>query len=169
MHKSTSLQLYTGYTVAQSKNRVNDSDLRNIENRGFYLNLVGRTSFKTNVNFENTTAFTNNHFLLDRITQNQISALTNSLKSIYKINPNFKTNVVFNFIATDLATNNHYFFIDAEITFTSKNKKFDYSIIGRNLTNNTTFETISISDYSRSISSHNLIERFVMASVSFKF
>ncbi|MDD3003760.1 hypothetical protein [Flavobacterium sp.] len=87
----------------------NDSDLRNIENRGFYLNHVGRTSFKTNVNFENTTAFTNNHFLLDRITQNQISALTNSLKSIYKINPNFKTNVVFNFIATDLATNNHYF------------------------------------------------------------
>lgn len=74
-----------------------------------------------------------------------------------------------NYISPDLSMSNNYWFLDAELQFVSKNKKFNYSVIARNLTNNKTFETISVSDFSKSVSSHNLLERFVMMSVGFNF
>lgn len=165
----TTFQASANYFISQSKNIVNNSDLRDVENRGLSLNLTARTGFKGNLNFENKTSFTTSTFFLDGVNQNDFSSLKNSFKSIYKVRQNLRANAVLSFISSDLSINNNYWFLDTEFRFTSKNKKFDYTIIGRNLTNNKTFETISISDYSRSTSSHNLINRFVMASVGFNF
>lgn len=165
----TTFQANTNYFISQSQNIVNNSGLRSVESRSLFLNLTGRTGFKGNLNFENKISFTNNRFLLDGTSQNNFSSLKNSFKAIFKVKENLKANAVLSFISSDLSVNNNYWFLDTELRFTSKNKKFDYTIIGRNLTNNTTFETVSISDYSRSTSSHNLINRFVLASIGFNF
>jgi len=165
----TNLQLHSSYSISQSKNMVNDLQLRNIENRSFLLNTTARTGFKGKLNFENKITYANTIFLLENQKQNNFSTLTNSFKTIYKIKENIKANTTLNFISPDLSMNNNYWFLDTELRFTSKNKKFDYSIIGRNLTNNKTFETISITDFSKTVSSHNLIDRFVMASFGFNF
>lgn len=165
----TTFHTSANYFISQSKNIVNGSDLRDIENRGLFLNLIGRTGFKGNLNFENKISFANSTFFLDGVNQNNFNSLKNSFKSILKIKENLRANAVLSFISSDLAINNNYWFLDTEIRFKSKSKKFDYTIVGRNLTNNKIFETISISDYSRSTSSHNLINRFVMASIGFNF
>ena len=148
---------------------VNDSQLRNIENRSFLLNTTARTGFQGKLNFENKIVYANTIFLLENQEQNKFSTLTNSFKTIYKINKTIEANTLLNFISPDLSMSNHYWFLDSELRFTSKNKKIDYSIIGKNLTNNKTFKTISITDYSKTVSSHNLIDRFIMASIRFNF
>lgn len=165
----TNLQLNSSYSISQSKNMVNDFQLRNIENRSFLLNATARTGFLTKLNFENKITYANTVFLLENQEQNKFSTLTNTFKTIYKAKENIKFHTVLNFISPDLSINNNYWFLDAELRFMSKNKKFDYSIMGRNLTNNKMFETISITDYSKTVSSHTLINRFVMASFSFNF
>lgn len=82
---------------------------------------------------------------------------------------NLKANAILNFISPNLSENNNYWFLDTELRFTSKNKKIDYTLTGRNLTNNKRVQSVSISDYSKTISSHNLIERYILFSVDFRF
>lgn len=165
----TNFQLNSSYSISQSKNMVNGSQLRNIENRSFLFNTTARTGFKGKLNFENKIAYANTVFILENQEQNKFTTLTNSFKTVYKVNKNIEANTLLNFISPDLSMNNNYWFLDTELRFTSKNKKFDYSIIGRNLTNNKKFKTISITDYSKTVSTHNLIDRFLMASFSFNF
>lgn len=165
----TTFQLNGNYNLSFDKNIVNDSDLRDIQMRNLFVSLTLRPGLKGKFGLENTTSFSNSEYFLEETLQNTFSSLTNNFKLIYKMGERLRANTVFSFVAPDLDSTNNYWFWDTEIYWTSKNKKFDYSIIARNLTNNTRFETISISDYSKRISSHNLIERFVIGSISFRF
>lgn len=165
----TTMQVNSSYSLTYDKNSINNSNLRNVETRLLSLNCVLRTGFKLKFNVENKFSYFNNAFFLDEVSQYQFSSLTNALKLIYKIGYDFKADATFNFISPDLSKNNNYLFLDAEIRYTPQDKNFQYAIVMRNLTNNTKFETTSISDYSRTISSHNLLERYILASVSFRF
>ncbi len=165
----TTLQLNSSYTMSFDKNIINDSDLRNIESRYLFLNCILRTGFKSKFNIENKISYFNHEFLLDEKEQNQYSSINNTSKLIYKIGYDFKADITYNFISPDLSKNNNYSFLDAAIRYTPQKNNFQYSLIMKNLTNISKFETVSISDYSRSISSHNLIKRYIMGSISFKF
>jgi len=91
------------------------------------------------------------------------------MKNRRKNTKTFTANATMNFVSTDLAIQNNYWFVNSEIGFSSKNRKISYSVIGKNLTNNYIFTTYNITDYSKSSISQNLIKRYVLASVSFKF
>ncbi|OYQ38405.1 hypothetical protein CHU92_05220 [Flavobacterium cyanobacteriorum] len=165
----TTLQINVNYSISQSKNVVNESNLRDVENKVAFFDITGRTGLRGMFDFENKTSFIHITSLLGDATQNKFSTLSNSLKSILKIRSNIKANATLNFIMPDLSINNNYWFLDTELRYTSANKKVEYSLIGRNLTNNKNFTTISITDYARSVSSHNLVERFIMLKCSFNF
>lgn len=165
----TTFEVASNYSISFDKNIVNNSDLRDIESRNLMIELTARKGGRSKLFLENRLSYMHNSFLLRNISKNNFSSFGDALKAVYRLTDNFKVATTLNYIIPDLSISNNYYFLDSEITFTSKNKKFDYSIIGRNLTNNKKFETISISDYSSSVSSHNLIKRFLMASVSFKF
>jgi hypothetical protein len=165
----TTYNFATTYSINFDKNIVNNSELRDIKSNNFFLELSARKGGKSKLFLENKLSYYHSSFKADNSKANKYSSFKNTLKGIYRFSDNFMFTNTFNFIATDLSTNNNYYFLDSEIVLISKNKKFNYSLIGRNLTNNKTFTTLSISDYSNSVSSHNLIERFVMASVSFRF
>jgi hypothetical protein len=148
---------------------VNSETIRDISNRNFNLELTERISINKKAFFENTSSFNTSLYLVDKITQNNFSAFKDSFKTIFKIKKQFNSVTTINYIVPDLALNKNYWFLDSEITFTSKNNKINYSIIARNLTNNKIFETVNVSDYSRTISSHNLIDRFILGNIAFKF
>ena len=165
----TNFKLSTSYSVSLDKNIVNDSELRDIKSKFLMVDFSAKVSIAKKVFFENSFSFNNNIYTLDNINQNDFSSIKDSFKTIFKIKKQFNSVTTLNFIVPDLSQQKKYLFLDSELTFTSKNKKVDYSIIGRNLTNNKFFETVNVSDYSRSVSSYNLIDRFVLASIAFKF
>lgn len=165
----TTWQLNANYSIAQSKNFVNESNLRDIQSNVAFLDLTGRTGLRGVLNFENKISFMHVTSYADGTSANYYSALTNSFRTILKIGRNLKANAGMNYISPDTSVDNNYWFLDSEVRVTSKNKKMEYSLIARNITNNKEFSTISVSDYSRSTASHNLIERFLLLKVAFSF
>lgn len=165
----TDLKINSNYSISFDKNIVNNSELRDVKSKNFMLDLTAKIAFTKNTYIENTISYRLNNYSLDGVDTNAFSNVNNSFKAVLKPAQRFKATIGLNFIVPDLTSSENYWFLDSEFSFTSKNKKFEYSIIGRNLTNNTRFQTISISDYEKTISSHNLINRFVSASISFRF
>ncbi|MCW4468113.1 TonB-dependent receptor [Flavobacterium sp. MFBS3-15] len=165
----TTIQLESNYLLSFYKNIVNNSDLRNVEAQTLTMGLSLRPAAMGNVSIENKINYSNSIYLLEDTRQNSFSSLKDMFKIVYKMSDVFRANVTLNYIATDLSVDNNYTFIDAELQLTSKNKKIEYSLIGRNLTNNLEFKTVSASDYYRMTSSHNLLERYILGSISFRF
>jgi hypothetical protein len=165
----TTLQLNTRYTISSYNDIVNNSDLRAIESKNLNIDLTLRTGFKTLINFKAQTIYMNNIFTLKESNTNNINTLNQNLKIISTTKKKISATTSLNFISNDLSASNYYLFVESEVTFTSKNKKIDYSILGRNLTNNKTFEMVSVSDYYKTVASQNLINRYIMAAISFKF
>ncbi|WJS95664.1 hypothetical protein NYQ10_04230 [Flavobacterium johnsoniae] len=165
----TDFKLRSNYNISLYKNIVNNSDLRDIKAKNLDLNLTTNSAIIENLSIENVFSYRINKFTVDEVSNNKFSSIKNSFKTVLKTSERFKTVVALDYIIPDLSFSKNYWFLDSEITFTSKNKKIDYSIIGRNLTNNKKFEMVNINDYSKNISSHNLIQRFILASVAFKF
>ncbi len=165
----TTIQLNSNYALSFFNDMVNNSFLRDVESRNWNVDLTLRTGLKSSLNYETKTLFSNAIYKLKDSNKNYFNTLNQSFKIIYKASNNLIANSTINFISNDLSENNNYWFLDCEVSFTTKNKKIEYSIVARNLTNNKTFETISVSDYSRTTSSYNLINRYVLGSISFKF
>lgn len=163
----TTLTYNANIIFSNDNNIVNNSEIRKIENRGIDIELTLRKKLFKKLFLENIFIYNKSLFIVDTDT-NSFNALENSFKSAYQFNTNFRAALTFDFLAPDLSNRNNYFFANAEVTFTSKNKKYDYSIIGRNLTNNKFFSTTTVSDFSRTVSSHNLVSLYIMASISFQ-
>lgn len=165
----TTVQLNSNFDISKYYNIVNNSDLREVETKTLNLELKLRTGFKSALNLETKSIYTYNSFNQKNSLENHFSSLNQNLKIIYDNKKNIVASTHFNFLSSDLSVKNHYYFIDAEVTFTPKNSKIEYSLIGRNLSNIKTFEMINISDYSKTVSTERLINRYIMAVVSFKF
>lgn len=165
----TTARFNSNYTLSFDKNIVNNSEFRDIESKTLFLGLTLRPGLKGNWKVENRMDFFNTAYYLEEKKQNSLSSLVNNFKVMYKIKDYFLVQTTLQFLNPNVAQNDHYWFWDADIKWSSKNKQIDYSIIARNLTNNSRFESISISDFSKTTSSHNLLERFILANVSFKF
>ncbi|OAB28512.1 hypothetical protein SAMN05444395_101387 [Flavobacterium fryxellicola] len=165
----TTFEFNTRYSISYTKNSINAAAIRDIVSRNTLFDFSMRIKLDKNTFVENKSYFMHYATVVQGGNENRFSSLKNALKLVYNLDKRIKTATVLNFISPDLSVENNYLFLDTEITFSSKNKKIEYSLLGRNLTNNKNFETISISDFSRSISSHNLINRFVMVSVGFRF
>lgn len=65
--------------------------------------------------------------------------------------------------------NNTYYFSDLTAMYNTPNKKFRFSLSGKNLFNTRTFTNFSISDISTTTTSFRLLPRIILASVDFKF
>ena len=165
----TTIDLDVNYDINLFNDIVNNSALRNITSKSLNIELTMRRGIQKLFYFESKTTYFNNIYLLENESKNRLNNLRQDLKIAFNNQKRFTANVTMNFVSTDLAVNNNYWFLNSEIGYSSKNDRIVYGVIGRNLTNNDTFTTYSITDYSKSSISQNLIKRFVLASVSFRF
>lgn len=165
----TTFQLNSNYTISFDKNIINNSDLRDIQLKNLMIEFITRKGLKSKLVLENKLVFNRNIFQLSGSNENSFSSFNNASNIIYKVKENIRFTTTLNYVFPDISMNKQYYFLDTELKFTSKNKKIDYSIVGRNLTGNKTFDIVNISDFSRTISSHNLIQTFLLGTVSFKF
>lgn len=167
----TTFQLNTNLNLSFDNNIINNSQTREIRNETFFVNFVGRRKLKENFVFENKVSFLNNNSIIEKENiNNNFQSLNNQTKIIYKTNNQFNASIVGNLLVPNLQDkNNTYFFLETEINYQPKNKKVSYSLVAKNLTNNKSFQITSVSDYSTTISSHNLIERYIMFKITFGF
>jgi hypothetical protein len=166
----TGFELESNYTNTFGKNIVNNSDLRDIESRNLLVSLkiVPRLGIKM-LYIDNKTSVTTNAVLLESNLTNKISSFKNSTKMLIRIKERFRSETICNVLIQDLNQNYKMVLLDSELTFSSKNKRIDYSIIGRNLANLKSFTTFTVSDFSTASYSHSLFSRFILGSVSFQF
>ena len=164
----STLKLDTSYAILLDKNIVNNSQLRDVKSNNVLFSFTIRSGFKTNLNFENITNFERNDFEASNQT-NKITSIHNQFKTIYKLNKNLYSNTVLSYISPDTSNSTNYTFLDSELVYRPADKNFQIALIGKNLINNKRFETISVNDYSKSIVSYNLIERYVLLRVYFSF
>ena len=166
----TTFQLETSLRLFFDNNIINNTETRKIKNKNFTLNFTAKRVINKIFILENKTFFLNsNSKVTNESIDNNFQMLTNQTKLAYKSKKNIDSNIVGNFISPNLKSNNNYFFLDYEISFTSNNKMTTYSLLGKNLTNNKIFTTTSVNDFSNTKSSHNLIERYVMLKFTFGF
>lgn len=165
----TTIDFVFNYNINFYNDIINNSDLRNVVNKSLNAELTMRRGLKKILYFESKTIYFNSVYLLENERQNNFSSLEEAIKIAYNGQESFKANTTMSFISSDLSVNNNYFFLNSEFSFMSKNKNIEYSLIAINLTNNKTFDTFNVSDYYSSKFSQNLIERYILASVCFKF
>lgn len=164
----TTLRLNGSYSLSYDKNVVNNSDIRDIKGNTLFLNVIARVGFRSKISFENNIFYLYNSYEVENI-KTKFQSLTNQTKIIYKLTKEIKIYSIANIISPDLNQNTNYLFLESEINYSPLNKKYGLSLIAKNITNNKTFETRSISDFSSSTISHNLIERYVMLKLYFSF
>lgn len=166
--KST-INLNSNYTISKFQNIVNGSALRDNTSQTLFANFDIRTGFKGALNFRNKVSINNTNFSTDGGLSNSFTTFQNDF-SIKYIKEKFRFIVESQYFKPDLNSDiRGDLFLDANISFTSKNKKIEYSIRANNLLDNKVFQNINTSDFSTSIFQHNLQNRFILLSTSFKF
>lgn len=163
----TTYSLSSNYSISRFKNIVSGSDLRDNQNNNWSNSLYLRTGFKGKLNLENKVSVSVSTFFSDGNKSNDFIVAENQAKLIYGISEKLLF-VLENYYSTPTETSQENVFLDASLEFTPKDK-LTYRLEAKNLTNNNRVETVSINDFSRSTQSYNLLERYVLLSVNFRF
>lgn len=164
----STLEFNGDYSLMNDRNIINTSGFQNVKYESVQLQFGLRSGFKSKMNFETKLFYDRNVYLVEK-NKNQFESLNNQFKVVYKANDSFFANCVANFISPNLSNNVHYWFVDMEFILNSKNKKYQYSILGKNLTGNKYFKTLYVDDISETSIAHNLIDRYVMFKTNFSF
>ncbi len=164
------IRLKSDYSKQLYKNILNNSSLRNNTSKSLNNTLFFKTAFDGKVNFENTVE----HKFLQSKTEGGFQfnnqSIINNFQIIIK-----PTKRLFLLLSTDYyiptTSNNrqNYFFVDADLTYQTKNKIYDFRFKARNITNNKTLNQFDTNDYSTNNLQTNLLPNHLMLSVSRNF
>jgi hypothetical protein len=148
---------------------VNNSGLRDNTSKTFFGQLDMRTGFKKAMNFNNKLLFNINKFETALSDSNTVTTFQNDF-SIKYIKDDFQFTVNSQYFKPDLKSSiSGDLFLDTFIFYKPKSNKVEYQFKANNLLNKKVYKNINSNDFSTSIFEHNLIERFVLLSINFKF
>ena len=164
----STFKVSSNFSISYNKNIINNSEIRNVTGNSLFTDFIIRTSLTSKILLESNTLFSRSSFKIDSKETN-FENLSNQIKLIFRPNKEVNFKGIANIITPDLSNSYHYFFLETEFNYNPIGKKYGVSLIGKNLTNNKTFETTTVSDFFTSSQSHNLIERYVMLKVFFSF
>lgn len=166
--KST-VNLNSNYSISEFQNIINASELRDNTSKNFVTSFDIRTGFKGALNFRNKMIINNNVFSSEGNPSNSFTAFQNDF-SIKYIKENFQFTVDSQYFKPDLNSNiQGDLFLDANIIFKPKKSKIQYMLRANNLLNRKVYQNINTSDFSTTLFQHNLQERFLLLSASFRF
>jgi hypothetical protein len=165
---TTNLKLDLGYTRAEFKNIVNDSNLRKVTsvnfNYGFELRsgLNGVFNFHLGTKWKSTEVqTTTNNSFTDNISFIDLSFIFNKKFDIQVQSERYYFG--------NLINDNKYYFLDLEARYRLLEDKLILGINGKNLFNTESFRNVAISDIGRSTSEYRLLPRFVLLEIEYRF
>lgn len=164
----TTVKLNSRYSVFSSFNFVNTDELRKIKNTAINFEMLLYTGFKTKLNFQNKINSESNFYKINENANSTLTQFKNEFNVMYQIFQQafFKAELQ-TFIPDD--TKKHTFnFLNFVINYKYEKHHVDLYLKGQNLLNIKKFEDFSISDFSTSIYSYNLQERYIILGANFK-
>lgn len=166
----TLVDFKTNYTITNYKNAVNTNALRNNINESFNSTLSLKTAFDTKINFDNN--FIYNYQSNKNQDSNKLS--NKSIINVLKINYKYTTQTFFGityeyYLPTLSNPTNKIIFLDFNMRYKPEKSKFEYNLVGKNLTNNNSFSQNNTTDYSSSVLSNSLIKRYLLLNITYVF
>lgn len=165
---SSNLKVNLGYNKSTFQNIINNSDYREVTADNYTYGLEVRSSFNGFFNFHFGSTWRQNSvkttFKNEYTNTNSFLDLSFTISS--KLNFNLQTE---RYYFGNLATNNTYYFLNANATYTVYKDKLTLRFTGNNLTNTTAFTNYSVSDFSVSTTQYKLLPAYYMLSCEFRF
>ena len=159
------------FAYNENYNYVNDSDLRDIENKSLQVNFKTRTDLaETKLNFEQSV----NYFRQEVLVQQQYKNSFDRFFYTFALNyqpfkkPLFLSSEI-DFYHPNLNSDRTYFFNNYHFSYKPQNHKLEYSLKINNITNNQRYQATFVSDFYYSQYSYNLIGRYALLSIKYKF
>jgi hypothetical protein len=167
---SSNLKFKISYNEMEFKNRINGSDLREVQSYNTNLGLEMRSAFSgafnyhlgSNWSISRTEAvgidnsFTNNKSFLD------LSYIINERIDFFLKSERYEFGNI-------NEGDNVYYFLDIDARYNVKDSPWSFKVEGRNLTNTEQFRTSFINDVSSSTVSYRLLPRYVLVSAKYRF
>ncbi len=165
---STTFKLTSTISIANYKNIVNTSELRNNSSNSISNELAIKTAFNRKINFENQSNYIYSSSEAENIGIINNKMFTNALKVKYKHSTSIFSVITGNYYLPNTDnTNNDYLFFDFSVIYKPKDKKYEFNLMGKNLLNNNIFSQIQTSDFSINTLQNNLISRYIYINFSY--
>ena len=166
---SSNLRLGVEYSESNYQNILNNSLVREINTESYKYNIELRSAFKSNVfNYHIGTSITNTD--VKTFIRNSYKTY-NSFFNIY-FSPIKRIDVGINSLHYYLSSNisnSNTFFLDFDIKYSLFKDKINLGLVGKNIFNNKSYEEITITDNFFSTLNYNLLPRYVLLKLDYKF
>ncbi|MVO10050.1 hypothetical protein GOQ30_12835 [Flavobacterium sp. TP390] len=163
----STLRFKTYYGISNYKNFINSSNIRNNESDYCFSEVYAKTAFDGKFNFQNILKYNYTKNKSNNSNGFSNTQYNNSFKILCKLNKKWFADVAYDFYAT--GKNTEYNFIDFFVKFIPNDKRFIFSLTGKNLLNNENFLEINTSDYYTSVYSSNIIPRTFLITCNYSF
>ena len=159
-------ELVTSFAYNKYPNILNNSDIRNNSNYNCNLSLKLTSGFISKINFQEKVFF--DYFKSENESlENKLTTLKNDLLIFVNINSNNKIKVTNNTFIPNLQNYKSYNFLDFEYKYIYK--KTEFYFIMNNILNQKFWSTEYNDDYSVSIATTNLINRYALIGFDYNF
>lgn len=156
------------FTKSNFKNSVNSEELRQVNSENYSYGFELRSAFDGLFNYHLGSKW--DTFIINTTTRfnntNNVSFIDLNFNFSDQLNSSLKTE---HFYFGNLDSNKSYTFIDFETKYKFKSRDVTLSLTGKNLLNNRTFNEVFISDISASTQSYQILPRFILLGLDFRF
>lgn len=161
----------TNVDFSRYKDIVNSSNLRNNKSRALDSEFSIRTAFDGVMNFEGKFNWLQNNSETDSGLEFIGVTYVNSLNSFFQFERKWLLTVTADYFSVQAgkANKSEYFFLDGILTFKPSGKKYDLSLAAKNMFNNDVFSQVETTDYSTNFFRLNLIPRYLLLNLTYKF
>jgi hypothetical protein len=164
------IKLNTSYYTGESY-AIYNASLQQNSTKGFKLKVQYNSVFEKGFNFSIISIYQRNSFKNQLFNNNESSTLFGQLELHYKFAKKFQINYNLNYnsLNSNVGTSNNIFLNDAGILWKPENKKYAMYCTVKNIFNQSNFSNNSITPYFFSSSQYQLLRRFVLFSLQYKF
>jgi hypothetical protein len=167
----STFKLTANYNHATYNNSLSDTAIRNNVNKIISIELYYKSVFKGPINFSNVCGFSNNTFVnrdAANVGRFSVNALQNNLETIIQLNKRLLLTTNFDTYLPNMDNwDSHLHFLDATLGYSTKNKKCEIRLQGKNLLGNNRFVVFQNSDFSKAVNETNLLPRSITLHVSY--
>lgn len=164
------IQLRTNYAISNYKNIINNSDLRQNKSQFLSNTFSWKTAFDLPVNFENKFIYQYS----ESKSENQLAFTNKYFQNTFNIayKPFDKWLVVISsdyYLPNIEQSTQDFLFLDVNLKYKPKSRKWNASLTMRNITNENNFEQVQTSDISTTIFRSNLLPRYFLLNLNWNF
>lgn len=160
----------SNYSILNYKNILNNSELRDNQNRNFNGDIALKTTFDIPINFHNTVSYAQNQ---SRNAQSGVfknEYFTNASKILIKPSQSWFMSLTSEYYIPNLRKSaENYWFLDAMIRFSPAEKRYEFHALVQNILNKKSFKQVQTNDFATTIFESNLLPRYFMLVFSYNF